>query len=145
MHTLTVSLYVLHISDCVIDYYIIVEYSHRQLITLRYVVCYYCDVIYASCDPIYLRDTNHMDQSDIGFILPGLWQASPSLDLYAIHATVMTLCHAFLNRHLWQGMYSTTCITCLLLNHLNQIRHGQLKILMKVTRIVQELYSMGLM
>ena len=47
-----------------------------------------------------------MDQSDVGFVLPGLLQSAPSPHLNTIHATYMTLCHAFLKRHLWKGIYT---------------------------------------
>ena len=88
-----------------------------------------------------------MDQSDVGFVLPGLWRSSPSPDFNAIHAANMTLCHAFLKRHLWKGIYTSNTVPykVIIPDHLPQIPHGQSEILMRVTQIVQELYSMELM
>ena len=46
-----------------------------------------------------------MDQSDVGFVMPGLRQPPGSPDFNTILVTNMTLCRAFLKRHLWKGIH----------------------------------------
>ena len=46
-----------------------------------------------------------MDQCDVGFVTPGLRPPPGSPDFNTVHSVNMTLCHAFLKRHLWNGIY----------------------------------------
>ena len=55
----------------------------------------------------YIRETNHEDQTDVSFVIPGVRRSPVSPDFNTILATNMTLCRAFLRRHLWKGIHTS--------------------------------------
>ena len=53
-----------------------------------------------------------MDQSDVGFVMPGVRHTPDGPDFNTVYATNMRLCHAFLRRHLWKGIYTSYTNYC---------------------------------